>query len=182
MVLASDLFDTLVVRMPNYDQVTEYLAVSGTTSLRAQDRKYLDIVSAAVSDRYCRPGCDRCHAACPRVCGRRHPPLQDVFRDYGDQKFAMQRYGMVPASTRSAACTGCPAPCEPACPYGLRIRDRLAERIVSCDSHNDDTSRSTFGAPSVAQTLQHGIGAGRNTPGVFMGQSAGVEVLREHLL
>jgi predicted aldo/keto reductase-like oxidoreductase len=127
-ILASDLFDTLVVRMPNYDQVNEYLAVSGTTSLGRQDQKYLDMVSASVSSRYCRPGCGACHEACPR-----HVPVADIlrykmyFEDYGDQKFAMQRYGMVPASTRATACTGCSAPCEPACPYGLRVRDRLAE-------------------------------------------------------
>jgi len=127
-VLASDLFDTLVVRMPNYDQVTEYLAVSGTTSLRGQDQKYLDIVSAAVSSRYCRPGCGACHDACPRSV-----PVADIlrykmyFEDYGDQKFAMQRYGLVPAATRPSACAGCSAPCEVACPYGLCVRDRLAE-------------------------------------------------------
>ena len=32
-ILASDLFDTMVVSMRNFDQVREYLAVSGTTSL-----------------------------------------------------------------------------------------------------------------------------------------------------
>jgi predicted aldo/keto reductase-like oxidoreductase len=127
-ILASDLFDTLVVRMPNYDQVSEYLAVSGTTSLRAQDQKYLDIVSAAVSSRYCRPGCGACHAVCPRQV-----PVADIlrykmyFENYGDQKFAMQRYGMVRAATRPSACAGCSAPCEQACPYGLRVRERLTE-------------------------------------------------------
>ena len=127
-VLASDLFDTLVVRMPTYDQVAEYLAVSGTTSLRSQDQKLLDIVSAAVGWRYCRPGCGACHDACPRSV-----PVADIlrykmyFEDYRDQKFAMQRYGMVPAAGRPSACAGCQAPCEAACPYGLRVRDRLAE-------------------------------------------------------
>jgi predicted aldo/keto reductase-like oxidoreductase len=127
-ILASDLFDTLVVRMPGYEQVTEYLATSGTTSLKAEDRKYLDIVSAAISSRYCRPGCGECHDACPRGV-----PVADIlrykmyFEHYGDQKFAMQRYGMVPAVARPSACVGCAAPCEPACPYGLRIRERLTE-------------------------------------------------------
>ena len=80
-VLASDLFDTLVVSMQNYDRVAEYLAVSGTTSLTARDRGYLQTVAAEVSPRYCRPGCRACHDVCPqRRAGGRHPPLQDVLR------------------------------------------------------------------------------------------------------
>ncbi|MEW5981985.1 MAG: aldo/keto reductase [Acidobacteriota bacterium] len=127
-VVTSDLFDTLVVSMRNYDAVTEYLAVSGATGLTARDRRYLDAVAAAVGSRYCRPGCRACHDACP--CG---VPVADILRykmyyeDYREEKFAMQRYGLVPAHVRPSACAGCPAPCEPACPYGLRVRERLVE-------------------------------------------------------
>ena len=127
-VLASDLFDTLVVSMQNYDRVAEYLAVSGTTSLTARDRGYLQTVAAAVSPRYCRPGCSGCHDACPAGV-----PVADIlrykmyFEDYGEEKFAMRRYGLVPASSRPSQCAGCAAPCEAACPYGLRVRERLAE-------------------------------------------------------
>jgi predicted aldo/keto reductase-like oxidoreductase len=127
-ILASDLFDTLVVSMPNYDRVAEYLAVSGTTSLTARDERYLATVEAAVGPRYCRPGCGACHDVCPRGV-----PVADIlrykmyFEDYGEEKFAMQRYGLVPASARPSRCAGCEAPCEAACPYGLRVRDRLSE-------------------------------------------------------
>jgi predicted aldo/keto reductase-like oxidoreductase len=127
-VLASDLFDTLVVSMPNYDRVAEYLAVSGTASLTARDARYLETVAAAVGPRYCRPGCGACHDACPRGV-----PVADIlrykmyFEDYGEEKFAMQRYALVPAGARPSRCAGCEAPCEAACPYGLRVRDRLSE-------------------------------------------------------
>jgi uncharacterized protein len=127
-VLASDLFDTLVVSMQNYDRVAEYLAVSGTTSLTARDHGYLRTVAAEVSPRYCRPGCRACHDVCPAGV-----PVADIlrykmyFEDYGDQKFAMQRYELIPSSTRPGRCAGCAAPCEPACPYGLRIRHRLTD-------------------------------------------------------
>ena len=127
-ILASDLFDTLVVRMPNYDQVSEYLAVSGTTPLGADDHRYLDLVAASVGPRYCRPGCGACADVCPH--GVRVADIlryKMYFEDYGDQKFAMQRYGMVPAAHRPSRCAGCAAPCEVACPYGLRVRERLAE-------------------------------------------------------
>ena len=125
-ILASDLFDTLVVSMQNYDRVAEYLAVSGTTSLTPRDRGYLQTIAAEVSPRYCRPGCRACHDVCPHGV-----PVADIlrykmyFEDYGEQKFAMQRYGLVPSSARPDRCAGCEAPCEAACPYGLRVRERL---------------------------------------------------------
>ncbi len=89
---------------------------------------YLETVAADISPRYCRPGCGACHDVCPHGV-----PVADIlryqmyFEHYGEQKFAMQRYGLVPASTRPARCAGCAAPCEAACPYGLRVRERLAE-------------------------------------------------------
>jgi ferredoxin len=49
------------------------------------------------------------------------------FEDYGEEKFAMQRYGLVPASVRPSRCEACDAPCEGACPFGLRVRERLSE-------------------------------------------------------
>lgn len=126
-VLASDLFDTLVVSMRTYDQVAEYLAVSGTTTLTARDRRYLDVVAAEVGPQYCRPGCRHCYDACPHGV-----PVADIlryrmyFEHYGDQKFAMQRYALLPGSRRPLPCAGCEAPCEAACPYGLEVRQRVA--------------------------------------------------------
>jgi predicted aldo/keto reductase-like oxidoreductase len=127
-ILASDLFDTLVVSMPNYDRANEYLAVSGTTSLNARDEGYLETVRAAISTEYCRPGCSGCFGSCPKGV-----PIWDVlryrmyFEHYGEQKFAMQRYNLVPAANRADGCEGCTAPCERTCPYGLKIRKRLVD-------------------------------------------------------
>jgi uncharacterized protein len=127
-ILASDLFDTMVVSMGNYDRAAEYLAVSGTTSLDADDRRHLDTLRAAISPVYCRPGCDACYGACPA-----NVPIADVlrykmyFEHYGEEKFAMERYRLVPAAVRAAACAGCKAPCEAACRYGVRVRERLMQ-------------------------------------------------------
>ncbi|MDO8835524.1 MAG: aldo/keto reductase, partial [Vicinamibacterales bacterium] len=96
-VLASDLFDTAVVSMRNYDQVAEYLAVSGATALTPRDQGYLQVVAREVGPQYCRPGCRACHDVCPQGV-----PVADIlryrmyFEHYGDQKFAMQRYAMLP--------------------------------------------------------------------------------------
>ena len=127
-ILASDLFDTLVVSMRNFDQVAEYLAVSGSTKLTRRDQKYLDILESAIGPEYCRPGCDGCYGSCPRGV-----PIWDIlryrmyFEHYGDQKFAMERYGLIPASQRADVCAGCQAPCNAACRYGLPVRRRLLE-------------------------------------------------------
>jgi predicted aldo/keto reductase-like oxidoreductase len=133
-ILASDLFDTLVVRMPTYDTVTEYLQVSGTTELTAQDRGYLELVANHIGHDYCRPGCDVCLGACPRGV-----PVADIlryrmyFEHYKEQKQGIARYREVPVARRANACGGCAAPCERACPYGVRVRDRLvgADRMLT---------------------------------------------------
>jgi predicted aldo/keto reductase-like oxidoreductase len=127
-ILASDLFDTVVIRMPNFDQVNEYLAVSGTTKLTGQDRRHLDIVSASIGAQYCRPGCSGCYGVCPRDV-----PVWDVlrykmyFENYGEQKRAIERYRQVPVAQRASACADCEAPCERTCPYRVRVRERLVE-------------------------------------------------------
>ncbi|MGD0309308.1 MAG: aldo/keto reductase [Acidobacteriota bacterium] len=127
-ILASDLFDTMVVRMPNFDQANEYMAVSGTTRLTKQDSGLLEIVEAALTTNYCRPGCDGCYGSCPREV-----PIWDIlrykmyFEHYGDQKYAMAEYRRIPAFNNATACAGCSAPCEAACKYRIRVRERLLE-------------------------------------------------------
>jgi len=127
-ILASDLFDTMVVRMPNFDQVAEYLAVSGSTTLTPRDEEYLDVLESAISTKYCRPGCDSCYGSCPREV-----PIWDILRykmyyeNYGDQKYAMERYQRIPEPNTAAACAGCSAPCSTACRYHIPVRERLLE-------------------------------------------------------
>jgi predicted aldo/keto reductase-like oxidoreductase len=127
-ILASDLFDTLVVRMPNYDQADEYLAVSGSTRLTPEDQDHLKTLEAAISESYCRPGCDSCYGVCPRDV-----PIWDIlrykmyFENYGEQKYALAKYRQLPAAQSAAGCAGCHAPCSAACKYNLRVRERLLE-------------------------------------------------------
>jgi predicted aldo/keto reductase-like oxidoreductase len=49
------------------------------------------------------------------------------FENYGDQKFAMERYARIPAASTAASCAGCGAPCEASCRYRLPVRNRLLE-------------------------------------------------------
>jgi len=127
-ILASDLFDTAVIRMPTFQQVDEYLAVSGTTRLAADDHRHLELLAAAISPQYCRPGCSACLGACPHDV-----PVADVlrykmyFENYREQKLAMRKYERIAVSERASHCAGCEAPCEQRCPYGVRVRERLVE-------------------------------------------------------
>jgi len=127
-ILASDLFDTMVVRMPNFDLATEYLAVSGATSLTRENQRHLEILEAAISTKYCRPGCGGCYGSCPQGV-----PIWDIlrykmyFENYGEQKYAMAQYRQIPVFHSAAACARCSAPCEAACRYRLPVRERLLE-------------------------------------------------------
>ena len=127
-ILASDLFDTMVIGIRNYNNVSEYLAVSGTTSLSSDDRETLDTVAAHVSPVYCRPGCGECFGSCPNDV-----PVSDIlrykmyFENYGDQKYAMEQYKQVPVQCSAAQCAECNAPCEAACPFDLPVKTRLTE-------------------------------------------------------
>ncbi len=49
------------------------------------------------------------------------------FENYGDEKYAMERYARLPVSRTAAACLGCDAPCEKACVHDIAIRARLKE-------------------------------------------------------
>jgi predicted aldo/keto reductase-like oxidoreductase len=127
-VLASDLFDTMIIACATTSRCASTSSVSGTAALSAEDQGYLKTVAAAISTSYCRPGCDGCYGACPEQrADSRHPALQDVFRELREQKFAMERYRLIPASQTAAACAACAAPCEDACRYKVRVRERLIE-------------------------------------------------------
>jgi len=125
-MLASDLFDTHIIGMRNYDQVNEYLSVSGTTSLTTEDEEHLETLSAVIGPEYCRPGCNACYGACPN-----NVPVWDIlrykmyFEHYGDEKYAIERYGRLPEARSAAVCADCSAPCEDACRYNLAVRDKL---------------------------------------------------------
>jgi predicted aldo/keto reductase-like oxidoreductase len=127
-ILASDLFDTLCIGMRNYDMVSEYLSASGTTSLSTDDDEALEMLGAVIGTKYCRPGCGECYGTCPNDV-----PIWDIlrykmyFENYGDEKYAMEKYRKIPTARQAAVCTDCNGLCEEVCAYGLPVRDRLLE-------------------------------------------------------
>ena len=78
-------------------------------------------------DKYCR-FCSTCEASCPHEVA-----VADVmryamyFKYYGREKDSMELYGKLPGGCSAAACDGCSAPCDPACPFGRQVKDELVE-------------------------------------------------------
>ena len=115
---------TAVVSMPDFEAVDRFLPLSGQT-LSAADRRLLDDYAATHGNQYCRHGCTDCASACPAGV-----PVSTVmryayyFETQGREKHAMQRYHAL--AQNAAACVGCPAPCESACPNGLAVPIQLS--------------------------------------------------------
>jgi len=127
-ILASDHFDTMIKGMRNYDQISEYLAVSGQTDLSEEDEQLLHTLETEISPLYCRPGCNGCDGTCPHDV-----PIANIlrykmyFENYGDEKHAMEQYTRIPDSRKAQRCLECSAPCEKACNYNISIQARLLE-------------------------------------------------------
>jgi aryl-alcohol dehydrogenase-like predicted oxidoreductase len=132
-VLSNPDVSGLVVSMSSYQQIDEYLFASGQP-LTTADLTLLEKYDQLVARDYCRPGCGACLDRCPFGV-----PVDDVMRytmyaeNYGREKEAMRLYAQIDSSRRADHCLTCAAPCEPACDFGLPIRNKLvrAQRLLS---------------------------------------------------
>ena len=124
-VLSSPLIDTCIPTMSSYAHVEEYLAASD----RALDRAALQTIARYRREAgalYCRVSCGECLSACPRGVA-----VNDVlryamyFEDYGMEKEAIRYYAELETGRKPIDCRDCRGACENACPYGLRVRERL---------------------------------------------------------
>jgi len=124
-VLSNPDVSGLVVSITDFDQVDEYLYASGAP-LEKTDLALLQRYDAAITRDYCRPGCGECLDRCPYGV-----PVDDVFRwamyyeNYGQQRTAMEHYARLSAERNAARCVDCAAPCEAACPFELRIGEKM---------------------------------------------------------
>jgi aryl-alcohol dehydrogenase-like predicted oxidoreductase len=124
-VMSNPDFDTCIPTMASYSHVEEYVAASG----QALDRASLDMLARyreQASAKYCRVSCTECLTACPNGVA-----VNDVLRyamyaeDYGMERMGADHYAELEPGRKPLGCVGCAAPCESACPYGLRVRTRL---------------------------------------------------------
>jgi predicted aldo/keto reductase-like oxidoreductase len=124
-VLSNPDVSGLVVSISRQNQIDEYLYASGVP-LKNSDVALLRRYDQLITHDYCRPGCGACLDRCPSGV-----PVDDIFRyamyaeNYGREGEAKTRYGALARHRRASQCLGCPAPCEAACPFDIKIRNKL---------------------------------------------------------
>lgn len=124
-VLSNPDIDTCIPTMSSYSHVEEYVAASG----QPLDRAALETIAQyqrLAHNLYCRVSCRECLSSCPNSVA-----VNDVlryamyFEYYGLESEAMRQYAALEPSRKSLGCSTCPGMCESACPYGLKVKERL---------------------------------------------------------
>ena len=124
-VMSNPDVDTCIPTMSSYSHVEEYVTTSG----QPLDRTSLQMLAnykRQVHNVYCRVSCRECLSACPN-----NVAVNDVlryamyFEHYGREKEAIGYYADLEPERKPLGCENCAAPCESACPYGLRVKAKL---------------------------------------------------------
>ncbi|UCF06465.1 MAG: aldo/keto reductase [bacterium] len=127
-MLAQPDIDTISITMRTYEDVDEYVAISGRPNLTPKEKKALKGYGMLLDCDYCRPGCDHCLHACPH-----NVPIHDIlryrlyFNNYGREKYAMSLYAGLSEKCNASQCRSCIGPCEALCPHHLAIRSKLTQ-------------------------------------------------------
>ena len=125
-VMSNPNIDTCIPTMSSYSHVEEYVAASATP-LDRSDLKVISEYQRQTFNQYCRVSCSECLTSCPD-----NVAINDVLRyamyfdDYGMEKEAMHYYAELDDSRKPLNCAGCTGSCEKACPFGLKVKNRLS--------------------------------------------------------
>ena len=124
-VMSNPNIDCCIPTMSSYSHVEEYVGASGKPLNRA-DLRMIAEYQRQTTNQYCRVSCDQCLSSCPN-----NVAINDVlrygmyFEDYGMEKEAMRYYGDLAGDRKPLNCASCNGYCEKACPYGLKVQDKL---------------------------------------------------------
>ena len=119
--------DCMITTMSSYSHVEEYVAASG----KPLNRKDLEVIAAyqrEAHSEYCRVSCSQCLASCPKGVA-----INDVLRfkmyyeDYRMEKEALLNYAALEEGKKPLSCASCSGYCESACPYRIKIKDKLIQ-------------------------------------------------------
>jgi hypothetical protein len=132
-VLSNPDIDTCIPTMSSYSHVEEYVAASGQPLNRA-DLSVISGYQHLTHDQYCRVSCSQCLSSCPH-----HVAINDIlryrmyFEDYKREKDAILHYAKLDNNKKPWECTSCIGYCEQACPYGLKVKEKLlqAHKLLS---------------------------------------------------
>jgi len=124
-VLSNSNIDCVIVTMSSYSHVEEYAAASSKPLNRA-DLEVIAEYQRQADRNYCRVSCNECLVACPsQVAINEVLRYNMYFEDYGMEKEAMRYYAELEKEKKPLNCANCSGNCESACPYGLRVKDKL---------------------------------------------------------
>ncbi|MCP2604585.1 aldo/keto reductase [Candidatus Aminicenantes bacterium AH-873-B07] len=124
-VLSNPYIDCCIVTMSSYSHVEEYVAASGKPLQRA-DLKVISEYQREVNNLYCRVSCDKCLSSCPNNVAINEILRHGMyFEDYGMEKEAVRYYAELEEGKKPLSCKNCSGYCEKACPYGLKVKNRL---------------------------------------------------------
>lgn len=132
-VLSNSHIDCLIATMSSYSHVEEYVAASGKPLNRA-DLEVIAEYQHQTNDQYCRVSCSECLESCPsRVAINEVLRYSMYFEDYRIEKEAMRYYAELEDGKKPLNCAHCSGNCQSACPYGLKVKERLlrAHEILS---------------------------------------------------
>jgi len=132
-VLSNPDIDTCIPTMSSYSHVEEYVAASGQPLSRS-DLAAISEYQRQTYDQYCRVSCSECLSSCPQ-----NVAINDVlrykmyFEDYKMEKESMLYYADLEDEKKPINCSECSGPCNNACPFGLKVKEKLiqAHEILS---------------------------------------------------
>jgi predicted aldo/keto reductase-like oxidoreductase len=123
-VLSNPRVDTVCVSYSNYNQVKEFLELSGSR-LTTCDKQILAAYAHSLGNFYCRHACGLCERQCPYgVPVNTIMRYDHYFEAQGREKYAMQKYSDL-RTVKADLCQTCAGPCEAACPYGVPVQGLL---------------------------------------------------------
>lgn len=126
-VMSNPKIDTCIPTMSSYSHVEEYVAASGQP-LERSDMGIIARYQSKVMDRYCRVSCSDCLASCPNdVAINDVLRYQMYFSNYRMEKEAMRYYNELDKAKKPVNCDKCAGNCESACPFGLKVKERLIQ-------------------------------------------------------
>ncbi len=126
-VLSNPNIDCCIVTMSSYSHVEEYVAASGKPLNRA-DMRVIAAYQKHADNEYCRVSCQECLSSCPNnVAVNEILRYKMYFENYRMEKEAMRYYAELEASKKPVQCSRCSGYCEAACPYGLKVKDKLIQ-------------------------------------------------------